>query len=93
MAHDISETSAKISALKSGNIDKYELLTEQELIPRGAEASLATARFEYSPLGKAFGKQVKAIEDQGKSQIAAIQEINPRLKAIETPSFVRVKNT
>ena len=54
LAHDVSETAAKISALKSGKIDKYELLTNQELIPRGAEASLATKRFEYSPLGRAF---------------------------------------
>ena len=28
------------------------------------------ARFTYSPLGKAFEKQVKTIEDQGKSKQA-----------------------
>ena len=59
---DLRQTAAKISALKSGNIDKYEFLTETDIIPRGADAALASAQFEYSPLGKAFEKQVKAIE-------------------------------
>ena len=54
VAHDLGQESAKISALKSGNIDKYEDLPDQEVIPTGAEASLAHAKFEYSPLGKAF---------------------------------------
>ena len=30
---------------------------------------------EYSPLGKAFDKQVKAIEEQGQKQVATIQDI------------------
>ena len=32
------------------------------------------ARFNYCPLGKAFQKQLKAIEDQGEKQIKAIQD-------------------
>ena len=31
-------------------------------------------KFTYSPLGKAFEKQTKAIEDQGEKQIKAIQD-------------------
>ena len=31
------------------------------------------ARFTYSPLGKAFEKQIKPIEDQGEKQIKANQ--------------------
>ena len=31
------------------------------------------AKFIYSPLGKAFEKQIKIIEEQGKRQIKAIQ--------------------
>ena len=31
------------------------------------------AKFTYSTLGKAFKKQIKAIEDQGEKQIKAIQ--------------------
>ena len=37
------------------------------------------AKFTYSPLGKAFEKQTKTIEDQGEKQIKAIQD-----KSIET---------
>ena len=32
------------------------------------------AKFTYSPLGKAFEKQIKTIEDQGQEQIKAIQD-------------------
>ena len=33
------------------------------------------AKFTYSPLGKAFEKQIKIIEDQGKKQVKTIQDI------------------
>ena len=92
IAQDVGETAVRISALKSGDIDKYELLTQQEVIPRGAEASQAAAKFEYSPLGKAFGKQVKAIEEQREKQVTTIQGITPRLIPMETPGFVLGKN-
>ena len=31
------------------------------------------AKFTYSPLGKAFEKKIKTIEDQGEKQVKAIQ--------------------
>ena len=31
------------------------------------------AKFTYSPLGKAFEKQIKAIEHQGEKQIKALE--------------------
>ena len=31
------------------------------------------AKFTYSPIGKAFEKQIKTIEDQGEKEIKAIQ--------------------
>ena len=40
------------------------------------------ARFTYSPLGKAFEKQMKTIEDQGEKQIKAIQD-KEQVKAIK----------
>ena len=73
VTHDLGQESAKISALKSGNIDKYEYLTGQEIIPTGQAADLAHAKFEYSPLGKAFEKQVKTIKEQGEKQVKAIE--------------------
>ena len=31
----------------------------------------------YSPLGKAFDKQIKTIEDQGKKQVDALEKLKP----------------
>ena len=44
------------------------------------------AKFTYSPLGKAFEKQTKTIEDQGKKQIKVIQDKRP-IKSIERYDF------
>ena len=35
---------------------------------------LEQAKFMYFPLGKAFEKQIKTIDDQGEKQIKAIQD-------------------
>ena len=40
------------------------------------------AKFTYSPLGKAFEKQTKTSEEQGKKQIDAIANQNKILEAI-----------
>ena len=37
------------------------------------------AKFTYSPLGKAFEKQTKTIEDQGEKQIKAIEDNKKQL--------------
>ena len=65
---------AKISALFSGKIDKYEYLTGEEILPSNQQQIIEQATFTYSPLGKAFEKQTKTIEDQGEKQIKAIQD-------------------
>ena len=36
------------------------------------------ARFTCSPLGKAFEKQIKTIEDQGKKKIDALKLLEPK---------------
>ena len=65
---------AKISALSSGKIDKYEYLTGEEILPSTQQQKIEQAKFTYSPLGKAFEKQTKTNEDQGKNQSSAIKE-------------------
>ena len=57
---------AKLSTLLSGKIDKYEYLTGKEILPFDQRRVIEQAKFAYSPLGKAFEKQAKAIEEQGK---------------------------
>ena len=50
--YDLGRKAAKISALSSNNLDKYEYLTGEDL---GLKPStLEQAKFEYSPLGKIF---------------------------------------
>ena len=65
LQYDINREAAKISTLLSGKIDKYEYLTGEELLPTDQSRIIEQARFIYSPLGKAFEKQIKTIEDKG----------------------------
>ena len=52
--YDLDRKSAKISALSSNNLDRYEYLTGEDL---GLKPStIEQAKFEYSPLGKVFNK-------------------------------------
>ena len=74
LQYDISREAAKISALSSGKIDKYEYLTGEEILPSNQQQIIEQAKFTYSPLGKALEKQTKTIEDQGEKQIKAIQD-------------------
>ena len=70
--YDINREAAKISALSSGKIDKYEDLIGEEI--KEEMRVIEQAKFTYSPLGKALEKQTKTIEDQGKKQIKAIED-------------------
>ena len=74
LQHDINREAAKISALSSGKIDKYEYLTGEEILPSNQQQIIQQAKFTYSPLGKTLEKQRKIIEDQGKKQVKAIQD-------------------
>ena len=66
LQYDINREAAKISAFSSGKIDKYEYLTGEEILPSNQQQIIQQAKFTYSPLGKAFEKQIKTIEDEGK---------------------------
>ena len=56
MQYKIKREAAKISALSSGKIDKYEQLTAKEILPSDHSRITEQAKFTYFPLGKAFGK-------------------------------------
>ena len=66
--YDINTDAAQTSALSSGKIDKYEYLTGEEILRSNQQQIIEEAKFTYSPLGKAFEKQTKAIEDQVKNK-------------------------
>ena len=104
--YDLDRKAAKISALSSNNLDKYEYLTGEDL---GLKPStIEQAKFEYSLLGKVFTKglekeedkkeglfeRLKNIEgkneDQGKKQLDAIKNINISSKPPKTIGFFSV---
>ena len=68
LQYDINREAAKISALSSGKLHKYESLTGKDILPSSNRQMIEQARFTYSPLLKAFDKQIKTIEDQEKSK-------------------------
>ena len=57
LQYDINREAAKISALSSGKIDKYEYLTGEKTWPFNKRQITEQAKFAYSPSGKAFEKQ------------------------------------
>ena len=52
--YDLDRKAAKISALSSNNLDKYELLTGEKLGLK--PCTVKEIKFEYSSLGKIFNK-------------------------------------
>ena len=65
---------------------KYRLYHQAKLIstntPSNQQQIIEQAKFTYSPLGKAFEKQIKTIEDQGEKQVDALKSLNPSDKQL-----------
>ena len=93
--YDLDRKAAKISALSSNNLDKYEYLTGEDL---GLKPStVEQARFDYSPLSKFLNKGLKEeekeegalkilknVEDKNKKQLKEIEyQENEQLNAIK----------
>ena len=88
LQHDINREAAKIPALSSGKFHKYEYLTGEDILPFAQQLIIDQTKFAYSPLGKAFDKKIKTIEDQGKKQVDALEQLRPKeeTKPIEDKS-------
>ena len=95
LQYDINREAAKISALSSGKIHKYEYLTGEDILPSNQQQIIEQAKFTYSPLGKAFEKQIKTTEDQGEKQVNALEDLTSKeqTKPIENKSNNRSKAT
>ena len=83
--YDLDREAAKISALSSGELEKYEYLTGEDLAYK--PDVIQKAKFEYSPLGKVFSKgldesdkkegilkRLKNIEGKNEQQLDAIKD-------------------
>ena len=82
LQYDINIEAAKISALLSGKIDKYEYLTGEEILPSNRR-QIKQANFTYSSLAKALEKQtekqVSALNLYGKLDVfKKIEDIFPK---------------
>ena len=95
LQYDINREADKISALSSGKLHKYGYITGEDILPSNQQQIIEQARFTYSPLGKAFEKQTKIIEDQGKKQVDALKNLKPKeeTKPIENKSNNQSKAT
>ena len=102
--YDLDRKAAKISALSSNNLDKYEYLTGEDL---GLKPStVEQAKFEYSPLGKIFNKgldkdekregllkRLENIKDKNEEQLRVLKgqlEKQPIISKVKNPNFNNV---
>ena len=82
LQYHINRQAAKVLALWSGKIHEYEYLTSEEILLANQRQLIEQAKFTYAPLGKAFEKQTKTIEEQERKQVDAINNQNERLPAL-----------
>ena len=75
--YDLDRKAAKISALSSNNLDKYEYLTGEDL---GLKPNtIEQAKFEYSPLGKIFNKGLNE-DDKKEGLFKRLENIEKKIK-------------
>ena len=87
----LDRKNAEISAKSSGELDKYEHLTGEDLSYK--PDALTQAKFEYSPLGKAltFGSTKEDKEEELLKRLANINKANnlSNLRGINTNIYPR----
>ena len=82
LKYNINRETAKISALSSAKIDKYEYFTGEEVLLPDQSRMIEQVKCTYFSLGKALEKQIKTIEDQGRKQLDAIRNKKERQTAL-----------
>ena len=75
LQNNFNREAAKISALLSGKVDKYEYLTGKEISPSDQSRLIEQAMFTNFPLGKAFENQIKTLEGQGIKQFEPLKAL------------------
>ena len=97
--YDLDREAAKISVLSSGELEKYEYLTGEDL---GYKPDvIQKAKFEYSPLGKFFtkgldesdkkegiSKRLKNIEDKSEEQLKMIENKKNSQLGIKSVTYI-----
>ena len=75
LQYDLDRKAAEISALSSKNLDKYELLTGEDLDLK--PSTVAQVKFEYFPLGKIFNKGLSQ-EDKKEGLFKSLENIKDK---------------
>ena len=65
---------------KLQKLQKYQPYHQAKLTSMNQKQIIKQAKFTYSPIGKAFEKHTKIIEEQGKKQVDALKELKPSNK-------------
>ena len=78
LQYDTNREGAKISALSSGILHKYEYLTGEDILTSNQQQIIEQTKFTYSPLGKVFEKQIKTTEDQDKKQVDVLRNLKSK---------------
>ena len=87
--YDLDRKAAKISALSSNNLNKYEYLTGEDL---GLKPSTAEqAKFEYSPIGKVFTKGLDK-NDRKEGLFKRLKNIESKIKSEDKKESKPIKN-
>ena len=73
----------------------YHPINGEDILSSNQQQMIEQTKFTCSPLGKAFEKQIKTIEDQGQKQIDALENLKPKepTKPIEDKSNNQSKAT
>ena len=76
--YDLDRLTAKISALSSGELRKYDYLTGEDLGYR--PSVLEQTKFDYSPLGKVFNKGLDDKDDKKEGLLKRLKNIEKKSK-------------
>ena len=74
----LDRKAAKISALSSNNLDKYEYLTGEDLSLKPSTVEQSKQTTEYSPLGKIFDKGLDKDEDKKEGLLKRLKNIKDK---------------
>ena len=79
LQYDINREAGKTPVLPSDKNDKDEYLTGENILQSDEIRIIKQATFIYSPLGKAFEKRKKIIEEQEKNKLKVLRPITQKL--------------
>ena len=88
--YDLDSKAAKISALSSKILGKYEYLTGEDLALK--PSTVEQGKFEYSPLSETFIKELDKDEDKEEGLFKILKNIEGKIKGENKDQLEPIKN-